>query len=102
MREEEKAQKEFERAQREAEDEERRFQKALDKAKQELGSSSIQNVEALNQQIALLETKLKEAQEKKERAISLAQQTKVGHIYVISNIGSFGENVYKIGLTRRL
>jgi hypothetical protein len=32
----------------------------------------------------------------------MAQQTKRGHIYVISNIGSFGENVYKIGLTRRL
>ena len=32
----------------------------------------------------------------------MAQQTKLGHIYVISNIGSFGENVYKIGMTRRL
>jgi hypothetical protein len=34
--------------------------------------------------------------------MSMAQQTKVGHIYIISNIGSFGENVYKIGMTRRL
>jgi len=32
----------------------------------------------------------------------MAQQTKRGHVYVISNIGSFGENVYKIGITRRL
>jgi Meiotically up-regulated gene 113 len=32
----------------------------------------------------------------------MAQQTKCGHVYVISNVGSFGENVYKIGLTRRL
>lgn len=32
----------------------------------------------------------------------MAQQTKKGHVYVISNLGSFGENVYKIGLTRRL
>ncbi len=32
----------------------------------------------------------------------MAQQTKSGHVYVISNIGSFGENVYKIGMTRRL
>ncbi len=38
----------------------------------------------------------------KERAISRAQLTKSGHVYVVSNIGSFGENVYKIGLTRRL
>ena len=32
----------------------------------------------------------------------MAQQTRRGHVYIISNIGSFGENVYKIGLTRRL
>lgn len=32
----------------------------------------------------------------------MAQQTKSGHVYIISNIGSFGENVYKIGMTRRL
>lgn len=32
----------------------------------------------------------------------MAQQTRRGNVYVISNIGSFGENVYKIGLTRRL
>ena len=32
----------------------------------------------------------------------MAQLTKIGHIYIISNIGSFGEDVYKIGMTRRL
>jgi hypothetical protein len=32
----------------------------------------------------------------------MAQQTKSGHVYVISNIGSFGEDVFKIGMTRRL
>lgn len=104
MREEEKAQKEYERAQRDAEDEEKRYQKALDKAKQEqtIQNTNPQEVEALNERIRLLETNLAEAHEKKERAISLAQQTKVGHIYVISNIGSFGEGVYKMGMTRRL
>jgi hypothetical protein len=45
---------------------------------------------------------LQEAKEKRERAISLSQMTKVGHIYVVSNIGSFGEDIYKIGMTRRL
>ena len=104
MREEEKAQKEFERAQREAEDEEKRYQKALDKAKEELNitNSTPQEIEALNEKIKLLESNLAAAHNKKERAISLAQMTKVGHIYIISNIGSFGEDVYKIGLTRRL
>lgn len=104
MRDEEKAQKEYERAQRDAEEEEIRYQKALDKAKQELNiqNSNPQELEILNERIRLLETNLAEAHERKERAISLAQQTKVGHIYVISNIGSFGEDVYKIGMTRRL
>ena len=32
----------------------------------------------------------------------MAQQTKAGHVYIISNIGSFGDDVYKIGMTRRL
>lgn len=27
---------------------------------------------------------------------------RAGYVYVISNIGSFGENIYKIGMTRRL
>lgn len=37
-----------------------------------------------------------------ERIKSMAQLTKVGKIYVISNVGSFGERVFKIGMTRRL
>jgi hypothetical protein len=32
----------------------------------------------------------------------MAQQTRKGHVYIISNIGSFGKKIYKIGLTRRL
>ena len=27
---------------------------------------------------------------------------RAGYVYIISNIGAFGENVYKIGMTRRL
>jgi len=104
MREEEKAQKEYERAQRDAEDEERRYQKALDKAKEDLNikNPNPQELEILNERIRLLEANLADAHARKERAISLAQQTKVGHIYVISNIGAFGEDIYKIGMTRRL
>ncbi|MGM9534096.1 MAG: GIY-YIG nuclease family protein [Intestinibacter sp.] len=30
------------------------------------------------------------------------KNTRAGYVYIISNIGSFGENVYKIGMTRRL
>lgn len=102
MREEERAQKEFEKAQRDAEEEEKRYQKALEKAKKDVGLADPGELDALNEKIKILEANLQEAQEKKERALSLAQTTKVGHIYIISNIGSFGEGIYKIGMTRRL
>jgi hypothetical protein len=52
--------------------------------------------------IRQLEADLAAAQSRKERAIAQAQLTKVGHVYVISNIGAFGEGIVKIGLTRRL
>lgn len=102
QREEERAQREFEKARKDAEMEERRFQKALERAKKDLGLVSGEKLEELNSQIAQLEQNLKDANEAKERAISRAQETKSGHVYIISNLGSFGENVYKIGMTRRL
>ena len=41
--------------------------------------------------------------EKEERVIDYREKNaKAGYVYIISNIGSLGENVYKIGMTRRL
>ena len=102
MREEEKAKREYEKAQRDAEREELQYQKALDKARKEFETSSIDDKSDLEAQIEKLKTELENAHDKRERAISMAQQTRRGYVYVISNIGSFGENVYKIGMTRRL
>jgi len=45
---------------------------------------------------------LDQARQNKQRAIARAQLTKSGFVYVISNIGSFGERVFKIGMTRRM
>ena len=102
MREEEKARRDFEKAQREAEKEEKLLQKAMQKAKDEIAKASEEERERFESQLSELQEQLKEAEEKNQRAISMAQQTKSGHVYVISNIGSFGENIYKIGMTRRL
>lgn len=102
MREEEKAQREIEVAQRKAEDEETRYQKALLKATEDAKRATGAQLESLDLKIAELEQLLAAAQLQKERALSMAQQTKSGHVYVISNIGSFGEDVFKIGMTRRL
>lgn len=102
IREEEKALRDYEKAEREAEEEETSLQEALEKVKQKFGIVTAEEAEALNEKVKELEIRIKEAQEKKERAIALAQTTKVGYIYIISNIGSLGEDVYKIGMTRRL
>jgi hypothetical protein len=101
-REEERALREIEQAREEAEREELRFQKALEKAREEAARSTGAQLEKLCNQISSFEAKLDEARQKKERAISRAQITKSGFVYVISNIGSFGDRVYKIGMTRRL
>lgn len=102
MREEEKAQRELEKAQKDAEQEELKYQKALEKARLEVEQTTGLKHDKLMEQISKLEAQLLEAQAMKQRAMSMAQMTRSGHVYVISNIGSFGENVYKIGMTRRL
>jgi hypothetical protein len=102
MREEEKVQQEIEKAKKQAEDEETRSSRALAKARDEVAHATGKQLDDLNAKIQELEGNLKEAQEMKERAMSRAQMTKSGHVYVVSNIGAFGDNVYKIGMTRRL
>lgn len=102
LREEEKARREYERAIKEAEKEEKAIQQAIDKATKELMLAGEEQRLALEQKLAELQIKFEEAEAKNQRAISMAQQTRSGHVYVISNIGSFGEDVYKIGMTRRL
>ena len=102
IREEEKARKEIEKAIKEAEKEERLIQKALENARAELANANEEQRMEFEAQLAELEGKLKEAEERGQRALSMAQQTRRGHVYVISNVGSFGENVFKIGMTRRL
>lgn len=102
MREEEKAQRELLKAQQDAEAEEARYQKALEKARADMSKAQGARLASLTSKIQELEAALAEAHKRKERAMSMAQQTRAGHVYVISNIGSFGDRVVKIGMTRRL
>jgi hypothetical protein len=102
MRQQAIAERELERAQQEAEREERQYETALAKARAEFESASVAKQAEMQAKLAELEQMVAEAHANKERAISRAQQTRSGHVYVISNVGSFGANVYKIGMTRRL
>ena len=102
MREEELALREMEKARVEAEREEKRYEDALRKARADVEQAVGEKQEKLLAQIEELQRRLAEAHERKERAIARAQMTRSGHVYVISNVGSFGEQIYKIGMTRRL
>lgn len=101
MREEEAAQRELEKAKLEAERESRRDAEALAKAKADYEQAKGSEQQKLLERIAELERRVAEDMEK-QRAISQAQLTRTGHVYVISNIGSFGEGIFKLGMTRRL
>ena len=102
IREEEKARKEHEKAIKQAQKDEDLLQKALEKARAEFAKAGETERERFRARMDELSEKLKEAEDRNRRAVSLAQQTRSGHVYVISNLGSFGEDVFKIGLTRRL
>ncbi len=102
LREEERARREYERAQREAAKEEDVIRRAMARAQQEIAQATDAQRAKYEAQLQELALRLQAAEEKNQRALSMAQQTKRGHVYIISNIGSFGEDVFKIGLTRRL
>lgn len=95
IREEQKLEREVQKELEQLERERAAIQAALEKALQETEDEHSAEIERLR-------TRLQEAEEKSQRAVSRAQMTRSGHVYVISNIGAFGEDVFKIGMTRRL
>jgi hypothetical protein len=101
MREEQKAAREAERAKQQAEKEEAEYQELLEKARLEAANASEEDKAVLNSKVEDLQRRINEIEDKK-RAISQAMLTRTGHVYILSNVGSFGENIYKIGMTRRL
>jgi hypothetical protein len=101
IREEDKAAREAIKAQEEASKEEAKYEDLLRKAEKEAAAAGDKDKARLNAKIEELQKRIADIEEKK-RAISQAMLTKTGHVYIISNVGSFGENVYKIGMTRRL
>jgi hypothetical protein len=102
IREEEKARRDVERALRESAKEEDMLRKAMAKAQAAMQAANEEQRAQYEAQLAEITARLKDAEERSQRAISMAQQTRRGHVYIISNLGSFGDDIYKIGLTRRL
>lgn len=102
MREEEAADREIQQALKEAKRDEQMVREAMNKVRKELSYASAEQKQQYELQLQELNERLVEAESRKERSLSMAQQTRRGHVYIISNVGSFGEDIYKIGMTRRL
>ena len=85
-----------------AQDDEDHYARLLAKAQAEADRVVGPRLDAVTDQLKMLERDLAEAHEKLARAQAMAEKTRTGYVYVISNVGSFGDEVVKIGLTRRL
>ena len=102
MRQEAEERKQLEAQRKKVEEEEKKYQQEMERVQALLNTSAEQSeVEQLKQRIAELTAQMNSVSEKKEEIINL-QNGKAGTVYIISNIGSFGDNVFKIGMTRRL
>jgi len=92
LREERRAQQEFEAERRRLEKERQHYENVLAAL---IAKGDEAGAERLRQQLADIEKALQEVDYR-------AANVRAGYVYVISNIGAFGENTVKIGMTRRL
>ncbi|MEH7379130.1 DUF4041 domain-containing protein [Bacillus sp. JJ1533] len=102
MREEARALKELEKAKEKVEKEEKHFEQAIEKLQVQISETDELKHAKLLEKLKELEAQLEETRKNKEDVLYRVQNTRAGYVYIISNIGSFGENVFKIGMTRRL
>ena len=100
MREAAKLQKEIEAQRKKIEKEQTHYQTAYEKLLKQLESSP--DDADLIQKKAELETQLQDIDKAMKDIDYREANQRAGYVYIISNIGAFGENVYKIGMTRRL
>lgn len=102
MREEERVRKEIEAEEKKVEKEEQHFMNEINKLQKRMAKENQEAQAVLLKQIEELQSKLAEVSEVKADLMNRRLNNKAGYVYIISNVGSFGENVYKIGTTRRL
>ena len=103
MREQAKLEKELEEARKNIDKEKKHYSNALDKLNSQLeGNLSEEQKNDLLEKKEEIESQLSNLQQALDDVDYREANQKAGYVYVISNIGAFGENVYKIGMTRRL
>lgn len=102
MREEAKLQKEIEEARKKIAKEQTHYTNALNKINDQLKHADQEEKEALLLKKQEIENQLAEIDKSIKDIDYREANAKAGYVYIISNVGSFGEDVYKIGMTRRL
>lgn len=100
MREAAKLQKEIAEQRKKIEKEQTHYQTAYEKLLKQL-SEAPDNADLLQRKNEL-ESQLSDIEKAMKNLDYREANQKAGYVYIISNIGAFGENVYKIGMTRRL
>ena len=101
MRQEAAERKALEEERKKIEKEEEKFNNEIAKITEQMQTAHDSELEKLKLRILELQGQLSNVVIKKDEITSL-QNGKAGTVYVISNLGSFGENVFKVGMTRRL
>ncbi len=103
MREEAKLLKEIEEAKLKIEKEQKHFIQAIDNINTQIAKAKTDvERDVLEKEKASIEENLSKLDKEKQDVDYREQNTRAGYVYVISNVGAFGEDVYKIGVTRRL
>ena len=102
MKEDKQREAQLEKQLKEQEDREAQLEAQKKAIEEAINSATSEHKAELELQRQQLEQEIEDTHKKYERTKSMAQMTKQGHVYVISNVGSFGENVFKVGMTRRL
>jgi hypothetical protein len=101
-REDKKLQAEIKAKRKQLEKDRDHFKNMVAKVTELLKEAKNDEVDELRRQLAEYQDKLSELDEIEEDIDYREGHAMAGYVYVISNIGSFGEDVYKIGVTRRL
>lgn len=102
MRQEAEERKALEAEKKKVEKEESKYKAEIEKLQGTLEQAdSDAETQKLRARILELQKQLSDVVVKKEEITNL-QNGKAGNVYIISNLGSFGKDVFKIGMTRRL
>lgn len=102
MKQEEEERKALEAEKKKVEKEESKYANEIQQLKERVQDTADDSqTKILLERIQQLQEQLSEVQKKKEDIVNL-QNGKAGYVYVISNLGAFGDDVFKVGMTRRL